>query len=252
MLVGPTKSVSYSLRSRALQEVDLSPSPPVGKSPPAKAASNPVQLFSNGQFVGGAQLSSPETLATLFQLNDDGTVKHGELGSPVTKKGVQLNSSQEHMTKFLAMGPSETWSAADRAIASDLSKITQDDKTMFRQVTGYNLFISGPAMMIVDDEGNPPSPSEAAAVDELFQRMRYTRETGGNIDADWFNGVSKDLKDWDGPAFPTDWTRKSEDWFNQLFENRANRSEVGGDVTLPKATIDTAIAAYSERIKLDG
>lgn len=177
-------------------------------------------LFSGGQFVGTAQLTSPQTLAALFQLNDDGSVKLGDLGAPVMKKGVTIETPQDDMAKFLAFGASSTWSASDRDAASRLSLITDDDKTMFRQITGYNLFISGPAARIVDDEGNVPSVADQAAAEELFSRIQFARESGIDMDADWFSDISKDVIAAGGPTFPADWEGKAGDWFDDLLAAR--------------------------------
>lgn len=182
-------------------------------------------LFSGGQFVGVAQLTSPQTLAALFQLNDDGSVKLGDLGAPVMKKGVRIETPQDDMAKFLAFGASSTWSASDRDVASRLSLITDEDKTMFRQITGYNLFISGPAARIVDDEGNAPSAADQAAAEELFSRMQFARDSGIDMDADWFSGISKDIAAAGGPTFPADWEDKADDWFDDLIA--ARREKVG-------------------------
>jgi hypothetical protein len=210
-----------------------------GASPPASTGA----LFSNGKFTGAAQLTSPETLASLFQLNSDGTVAHTDGGAPVVKKAIQ-GVGPDWIARMLAQGSPDTWSVADKQAASELAKITDDDKAMFRQVTGYNLFTAGPISTIVDDNGNPPTGDDAKAAGELFNRLQYARNSGQEVDADWFHGVSKDIADWGGPKFPADWDQKADAWFDDVTKARreAKAAEEG-------ASASSAVAAQSAASK---
>ena len=220
-------------------------------------------LFKDGKFTGAAQLTSPETLGTLFQLNADGSVEHGQYGIPIVKKGVQFNTTQEAMAGMLAMEPnSAVWTASDAASMIELAKITDDDKAMFRQVTGYNLFVAGTGAMIVDDEGNAPPEEEQGPINELFIRLQYARSSGQEVDADWFHGISKDISDWGGPTFPADWDAKADAWFEDLQKARQEARDasegatqtVQADASDPaKASkLGAAITAYGEAAKLAG
>lgn len=214
-------------------------------------------LFKDGQFTGQTQLTSPQTLATLFQLDADGKVMHGDLGAPVFKRGVQLNTTQETMASLLAMSENKaTWTASDSANATELAKITDDDKALFRKVTGYNLFVAGAGDMIVDDEGNPPPQDARGPIDELYMRMRYARSTGQEIDANWFHGVSKDIADWGGPTFPDDWGAKADAWFDDLQKSRAATKAAETAATdaaaqpPSAARLDAALSAYDQAARL--
>ncbi|MBI1686151.1 hypothetical protein [Caulobacter hibisci] len=199
-------------------------------------------LFKDGKFTGAEQLTSPQTLATLFQLDADGKVMHGDLGVPVMKKGVQVNTTQESMATLMAMsGTQAAWTASDSANAMELAKITDDDKAMFRKVTGYNLFVAGTGDMIVDDEGNPPPQDERGPIDELYIRLRYARSIGQEIDANWFHGVSKDIADWGGPTFPADWDAKADAWFDDLQKARVQAEAV--EETAPAKAVAASAAA---------
>ncbi|MGH7026023.1 hypothetical protein [Brevundimonas sp.] len=247
MLIGSTSPAPYTQRLRLAAAPSAVPNSQGAPGAAPRSNMRTAALFSDGQFVGSAQLTSSANLSALFQLVD-GKVQHGDLGSPVIKRGVTLDTPLEHMAKFMAMGPEETWSTSDRTVARDLAKITDNDKAMFRQITGYNLFISGPAAMIVDDEGNAPSEAEAAAADELFQRMRYVRESGHEIDAAWFSGISGDLATAGHPDFPSDWNDKAEKWFDQYFEARKDRPSLGEDKDegQVRSEVSAAIAAYAD------
>jgi hypothetical protein len=257
MSVGSVTQGVYTQRFYAVSQTP----PPASTSEVAaspKASSEPVKalsLFSNGQFIGQSALTNPSTLAELFQLNEDGTVKVSDLGSPVTKQGVFIETPQDSMTKFLMLGPESTWTEADKATAADLSKITDDDKALFRAVTGYNLFISGPAMLMVDDQGNSPSPTDAAAADELFQRMQFARETDQSVSLEWFNNVAKDIEAWKGPFFPSDWMDKADAWFGDRPASRQDAFErrefAGVESTSPSATqLSSALDAYEDAARL--
>lgn len=209
-------------------------------------------LFKDGQFTGQAQLTSPQTLATLFQLDANGEVMHGDYGTPVLKKGVQLDTAQESMAMLWATNGTEaSWTATDRANSLDVAKITDEDKAMFRKVTGYNIFVAGAGDMIVDDEGNPPPQDARGPIDELYIRLRYARSTDQEIDAEWFHGVSKDIADWGGPTFPADWDAKADAWFDDLQKARA--ATKASEETAPEAvkTTTEATTAQSTATKLD-
>ena len=230
------------------------------------AAPSTSSSFSNGKFAGAAQLTSPETLASLFQLNDDGSVVRGDNGVPVVKQGLTSLSTADRLAVGLAMGPRETWSAADRASMAEFDKITDDDKAMFRQVTGYNIASAGTMVMIVDDQGNPPIGDDAKAAGELFNRLQYARSSGQQVDADWFHGVSKDIADWRGPTFPADWDQKVDAWFDDVTKARREAKAAEAGMTSSSAAemqsaasrpvehskMQAATQAYGEAAKLAG
>ncbi|MFN3816168.1 hypothetical protein [Brevundimonas sp.] len=223
-----------------------------GAAPEASTvAGQQPSLFSGGQFVGVTRLTAPETLAALFQLNDDGSVKLSDLGAPVMKKGVTIQTPQDDMAKFLALGSPDTWSASDRDAASRLSLVTESDKAMFREITGYNLFISGPAALILDDEGNAPSAADRETAEELFARMQFARESGVEIDAEWFSGISKDIAKAGGPTFPADWAAQADDWFDDHFAaRRENADRVPApalDNKSQRASVDAYVSAANLR-----
>ena len=213
-------------------------------------------LFKNGLFTGTDQLTSPETLAALFQLNDDGTVMHGDLGGAVGKKNIANAAPQERLAQIVNIGPKETWSTADAAGAREMAKITDDDKAMFRQVTGYNLFISGPGMMIVDDEGNVPPEGDEKATNELYCRLQYARTMGQDVDAGWFHGITTDLANAGAPPFPDDWTEEADAWFDDMMKARQEAQEASVETTAmvsegtDTSKLGTAISAYSNAAKL--
>ena len=217
-------------------------------------------LFKDGKFTGTAQLTSPKTLGTLFQLNADGSVVHGDYGIPVMKKGVQVNTAQEGMATLLAMDENRSvWTASDCASMADLDKITDDDKAMFRQVTGYNIFVAGTGAMIVDDEGNPPADEARGPINELFMRLQYARSSGQEVDAGWFHGISKDIADWGGPKFPADWDAKADEWFNDLLKARQAEKAVEANAadtqdpankSVERYQMSAAAHAYGEAAKL--
>nr|WP_314524583.1 hypothetical protein [uncultured Brevundimonas sp.] len=257
MSVGSVTQGAYTHRFYTASQTP----PPASTSEVAaspKASSEPVKapsLFSNGQFIGQSALTNPSTLAELFQLNEDGTVKVSDLGSPVTKQGVFIETPQDSMTKFLMLGTESTWTEADKATAADLSKITDDDKALFRAVTGYNLFISGPAMLMVDDQGNSPSPTDAAAADELFQRMKFARETDQSVSLEWFNNVAKDIEAWKGPVFPSDWMDKADAWFGDMLASRQDAFERrefadAGSISPSATQLSSALDAYEDAARL--
>jgi len=209
--------------------------------------------FVNGILTNGSSLLSTDTLSALFEMNDDGTPKiNSEAPALQMKKGVMIDSTQDAVTSLLAM--QKYLGAGDQtgSMAGAYSKITDDDKAMFRQVTGYNLFTVGGDAMIVDDNGNPPSEADKAAANELFTRMTYARSGGRqDINKEWFKSVSQDIKEWNAPAFSADYEARADAWFDDLEANRkktqsAKSAADSSPETTAKPTLQTqtAIAAY--------
>lgn len=204
MFIGQMLPGPFAVRTAKAEPIDAPARPePLAPLRPDELAARAQKSSLNSAF---DHLLTPETLASLLALNEDGTIKMDAEGNPQMKN--PGSASEDDWFKF-GLARAEIKPAQCR------TGMTANDEAFFNHMTGCTrVEMGGGLFTIVGADGKPePLESPAWQVGLLIPAHREAGYLQGEITADWFMPWMDQFMG--QGLLPKEWQDRARSWFGK-------------------------------------